>query len=332
VAHGISLSVGSVEALPEKYIRDTRKFMDETGIEIYSDHCAFHVLAGIDLKLFLCMPFIEESIDWLVARYEAVRDLLGMPFGLENVTYEFTPQSCALTELEFLNALLERTDCMLMLDVTNVLNNATNHGYDPVEFIRSLPGDRVHQMHLAGGHWQEGQLIDSHSYPVMDEAWELFDVALEHTNCEMVVLERDERFHPFSGVVADLEKAREIFYKHRPSAPPAVPAHPPRTCPIDENAAERLDPSDARYAGLLSYQRALMRELTDEDFKRRLAADPEVVAREFGLEGVWRERFESRVPKAIQRLSMIYRSIRRFEDQAEADYQRQQWAAWGQMA
>ena len=148
----------------------------------------------------------------------------------------------------------------------------------------------------------------------------------------MVVLERDERFHPFSAVVEDLEKAREIFYKHRPATAPAVPAQPARTCAIDENAAARLDPNDARYAGLLSYQQALMRELTDEDFNRRLAADPELVAREFGLSGVWRERFDSRVPKAISRLAMIYRSIRRFEDQAEADYQRQQWAAWGQMA
>ena len=285
VAHGISLSIGSVEPLPEKYIRDTRTFMQQCGIEHFSDHCAFHILDGVDLKLFLCMPFVEESLDWLAARYEATKALLGRPFGLENVTYEFTPKSCALSELEFLQELLRRTDCTLMLDVTNVLNNSTNHGYDPVEFIRGLPGDRVSQMHLAGGHWQDGQLIDSHSYPVMKESWELFDVALEHTNCEVVVLERDERFHPFSRVLDDLDTAREIFRRHRPVDPPATAAHPPRPCKVDENAAARLDPLDQRYAGLRSYQRALMRELTDEDFRRRILADPSVAWSDYEVEG-----------------------------------------------
>jgi len=59
------------------------------------------------------------------------------------------------------------TDCRLLLDVTNIYNNATNHGYDPLDFLRRIPLDRVSQLHLAGGHYSDGMLQDSHSYPVM---------------------------------------------------------------------------------------------------------------------------------------------------------------------
>ena len=327
VAHGVSLSLGSVEPLNQSYLRSTRRFLEENKVPIYSEHLAFHAMDKTDIKLFLCMPFVQDSVDWVVARYNAIRGALGRPFMLENVSYEFTPPNCGLSESEFIRAILDRTDATIMLDVTNVFNNATNHGYDPVEFIHSLPPDRVSQIHLAGGHYQDGQLIDSHSYPVMKEVWDLLDITLQHVDCEWMILERDEKFEPFRSILDDIHRAREIFHRHRPIEPPPLPAHPALT--TDETASEP-DPTDPQFANLRSYQRALVREVADADFRKQVRSDSEVALEDYPLTPDWQKRWGGRSLPSIDRLGQIYQSIERFEAQAERDYKREEWAQWAQ--
>ncbi len=162
MAHGISMSIGSVEPLDEAYMRSTRAFLDEHNFDVFSEHLAYHRMDGVDLTMFLAMPFEDVSLEWLARNYEAARNRLGRSFALENVSYYFPAPNCSLDEADFLTRLCEMTDCSLLLDVTNIYNNAVNHGYDPVEFIRRLPGDRVSQLHLAGGHYSDGMWQDSH--------------------------------------------------------------------------------------------------------------------------------------------------------------------------
>ena len=138
--HGINMSVGSVEPHDQKYIDSTLRFMSQHGLVSMSEHLAFHRMDGCDLTSFLPMPFTENSLDWLTRKYNAVRAVCPRPFGLENVSYMVDIPGGEMNEAEFLTELTRRTDCTLLLDVTNVFNNAHNHGYDAVEFIRSLPG------------------------------------------------------------------------------------------------------------------------------------------------------------------------------------------------
>src|SRR3546814_6046643 len=55
-----------------------------------------------------------------------------------------------MTEWEFLSALAEEADCLLLLDVNNVYVSAHNHGFDADVFLAGLPAGRVAQIHLAG--------------------------------------------------------------------------------------------------------------------------------------------------------------------------------------
>ena len=159
---------------------------------------------------------------------------------------------CSLDEAEFLTRLTELTDCTLLLDVTNIYNNAVNHGYDPVGFVRRLPGQRVRQLHLAGGHRAEGMWQDSHSYPVMAPVWDLLHEVLRLTSADVVILERDSNFYPFEQVLHDLRKARAIFYQYRPGRAPA-PAGPgdPVPAAAPDADVERLlaDPEVEQLAG-----------------------------------------------------------------------------------
>ncbi|MBI1899618.1 MAG: DUF692 domain-containing protein [Planctomycetia bacterium] len=327
VAHGISMSIGSVEPLDEQYLRTTREFMDEFGIDDFSEHLTYHRMDGKDLSVFLCLPFVEESVDWLAAKYNAARKYWGRPFGLENVSYYYPIPHCPWDEARFLTALTERTDCELLLDVTNIYNNATNHGYDAVEFIHRLPGNRIRQLHIAGGHYAEGLLQDSHSAPVFEGVWPLLEEVLKHTAAEMIILERDSNFLPFGpAVMGDIRRAREIFYKHRPAqAPPKAPLAADEPLPA---AVPSVDVNNPRFAELRSFQRATMREITDPSYRRRIRANRAAVQADYPMSEAWQRRWQDCDPKRVDLLAAKWDFIERGRRQDDVRYRNQEWGIW----
>src|SRR3546814_1333254 len=91
-----------------------------------------------------------------------------------------------MDEIDFVNAVLAETDCDLLLDVNNIVVNATNHGYDAHEFLRALPSTRIRYIHVAGHRDEAPDLkIDTHGPAVSDPAWALLAAAYrseEHTS------------------------------------------------------------------------------------------------------------------------------------------------------
>ena len=60
---------------------------------------------------------------------------------------------------------LEEADCDLLLDINNIYVNSVNHGYDPVEFLQALPGERIAYSHIAG-HYNEAEDLIVPSYVI----------------------------------------------------------------------------------------------------------------------------------------------------------------------
>ena len=115
-----------------------------------------------------------------------------------------------MEEAEFITRILEKSDCGLLLDVTNLYINSVNLNYDPVLFLKNLPLERVVQLHFAGGHWYKGILIDSHSQNTPDEIWKLMEKTIELCNPKGIILERDENFPEFSELISEMRHARKI--------------------------------------------------------------------------------------------------------------------------
>ncbi|NNE94105.1 MAG: DUF692 domain-containing protein [Verrucomicrobiales bacterium] len=327
VAHGISLSIGSVQDLNEHYMSGSKRFLEEYGIDVFSEHLAFHEIDGKDLTMFLCMPFEEIAVQWVKQNYYAVRRQLGRPFALENVTYFFPAPHSSLDEADFLRRVTEETDCTLLLDITNVFNNANNHNYDPYEFLDRLPLERVSQMHLAGGFQQpDGKWEDSHSHPVMDGVWPLYEEVLKRSPAEIVIVERDSRFNPFEEVLDDVRKARELFYQYRPSVPEGDgPIY------LDETPIEvpKTTPLAPEFAGLRSYQRALMGRITDSGFRERYQQNPPEALKEFGLtEEKWVNSLCDIDLNILGRLQDSWDYIDNENQEIAGEYEQNEWAAW----
>jgi len=105
VLHGLSLSIGAPSPLNENLLRDIRAFMEEHGIDFYSEHLSY---CGDDGQLYDLMPipFTEEAVRYVAERIQRAQDILGRRMAVENVSY-YTPTDSSMTEAAFTNAVLE---------------------------------------------------------------------------------------------------------------------------------------------------------------------------------------------------------------------------------
>ena len=165
VCHGLSLSLGGVAPLDETFLQRVRRFLDQHGVPLYSEHLSYCSDDG-HLYDLMPIPFTEEAVHHVAARIRQTQDILGRRIAVENVSYYATAgrhDQAALREIDFINAVLGEADCDLLLDVNNIYVNAINHRYDASEFLAALPGERVAYIHVAGHYDEADDLkVDTH--------------------------------------------------------------------------------------------------------------------------------------------------------------------------
>ena len=214
IPHGLDLSLGSAHGLDDRYLDQMTELIEYLDPPWWREHIAFTRTRETEIGHLTPLPFTQESIETLCQNIEAVRRRINTPLILENISYAVTFPFSEMDEGDFLTEVLERTDCGLLLDVTNLLTNATNHHFDAWDVFERLPWDRIVQLHFAGGHWHDGVLVDSHSHPVQPEVWKLLESVLERAAVKGVVLERDKNLPPFEEILNELNEVRQRGQTH----------------------------------------------------------------------------------------------------------------------
>ena len=209
VPHGVSLSIGGPDPLDRALLDGVAKLCAELESPWFSDHVCWSSANGVQLNDLFPMPFCEESVTHIAKRVREVRRAVGTGILLENPSY-YARMPGPLSEAQFLRAVLEESDCGLLLDVNNVHVNASNHGYDPREFIASLPLERVGYIHLAGHELWGDVLFDSHGAPVCDDVWALYTWVIEQIGPVPTLIERDTRVPRLDVVCDENDAARAI--------------------------------------------------------------------------------------------------------------------------
>lgn len=210
VAHGVSLSIGSPEAVDKSFLNDIKGFLDRYKIEHYSEHLSFSTLAGMQTYELLPLPMTRAMVVHIGDKIKQVQDVLQRPLILENASYYLAPYS-EMREIDFINEIVEYADTTLLLDVNNVYVNATNHGYDPDNYIAHIPPSRVGYMHIAG-HLEyptEALLLDTHGEAISKKVWKLLDRTLKKVKAP-VMLERDNNIPPLKELMNEYKKLSKI--------------------------------------------------------------------------------------------------------------------------
>ena len=210
VMHGVSMSIGSTDPLNPEYLRALKNLAARVQPAWISDHLCFTGVHGRNLHDLLPLPYTEETVKHVADRVRQVQDFLGRRILLENVSSYVSYQSSTLTEWDFLRAVVEAADCLLLLDVNNIYVSSINHGFDPVEYLQAIPAERVQQIHLAGHRNHGTHIIDTHDEPVTDPVWALYGEAVRRLGPVSSMIERDDNIPELSELLAELDRARDI--------------------------------------------------------------------------------------------------------------------------
>ena len=207
VCHGLSLSLGGPAPLDMGLLANLKLFFDKHSVVCFSEHLSYCNDQG-QLYDLMPIPFTEEAVDYVAQRICQAQDVLERRIAIENVSYYAAPFQ-DLSEIDFINAVVERANCDLLLDVNNVYVNSVNHQYDPYQFITALPTSRIAYLHIAG-HYQENEslIVDTHGADVIDDVWSLLDFTYQTHGQLPTLLERDFNLPPLHELLNEVRMIR----------------------------------------------------------------------------------------------------------------------------
>lgn len=209
--HGVGLSLGSTDPLNTDHLRKLKRLVRWSEPAFVSEHLSWGSVDGTFLNDLLPLPYTEEALTHMIQRVTQVQDYLGRQILIENISSYLQFAGAQLPEWEFLATLAQESGCGLLVDVNNVYVSACNHGFDAYYFLSVLPRECVQELHLAGhtvNRFGDREIrIDTHSAPVCDAVWKLYEHALRCFGPLPTLLEWDTDIPALDVLVAEANKA-----------------------------------------------------------------------------------------------------------------------------
>ncbi|WP_069299491.1 DUF692 domain-containing protein [Neptunicoccus sediminis] len=222
--HGVGLSIGAEVPLDRDHLARLKKLVNWLEPGLFSEHLAWSTHDSHFLNDLLPVPYTHATVDRVVAHINQVQDTVGRQMLLENPSTYIAFEESDRSEIDFLREVSERSGCGLLLDVNNVFVSATNQNYSPQAYIDAFPTERVGELHL-GGHEQDADdfgatlLIDSHSRPVVDPVWALYEYTLAKAGPCPTLIEWDNDIPEWDVLAREAARADQLL-----SAVPAAQA------------------------------------------------------------------------------------------------------------
>ena len=224
VQHGVSMYFGSAQPLNREHLRRLKKLVQRTKTPWLTDHLCWGSVDGRYTHDLLPIPYTWEAVEATAAKIREVRDFVEVPIAVENVSSYAEFHDSVMTEWEFLNEVVERADCGILLDVNNIYVSSVNHDFDPHLYVDSVPAERVAQIHIAGHSRYQKFVLDTHDHPVIDPVWSLYEHAIKRIGPTATLLEWDDKIPSFEEVHREALKANKYLDKVRARKPQPVTA------------------------------------------------------------------------------------------------------------
>ncbi len=218
--HTVGLSVGSVGGIDRAHLKRVRGLIDRIDPVLVSGHLAWSTHGAEYLNDLLPLPFDEETLQLVAEHLCEVQEGLGRPYLLENPSSYVGFAGSTMTEVQFLNELVDRTGCRLLCDVSNVHVSAHNMGYDAHAYIDGLPAEAIAELHLGGFALEDDAatpggtvLIDTHATEIASPAWDLYAHALDRFGLKPTLIEWDNDIPAFTTLLGQAALADALAAK-----------------------------------------------------------------------------------------------------------------------
>lgn len=214
--HGVGLSLGSEEPPCEAHLDRLARLIERYEPASFSEHLAWSTHGEMFLNDLLPVAYDAATLARVCRHIDRVQERLRVRMLLENPSTYLEFERSTMSEAEFLRAVLQRTGCGLLLDVTNVHVSCTNHARDAQDYLRDLPLDAVGELHLAGFAQDadaagDPLLIDAHGSAVAEVVWDLYAYIVERLGAVPTLIERDNDVPAFAALLSEARQAESLM-------------------------------------------------------------------------------------------------------------------------
>lgn len=219
ILHATSLGLASSEAVDPRRLDRMAKLVDAVRPVAWSEHLAFVRAGGIEIGHLAAPPRTRATIDGLRRNVSRAKAIIGSVPILENVATLIDPPCSDLSEGEFVREAVRACETSLLLDLHNLHANAANFDCE-ADLFDDLP---IGYVHLAGGRWLGGRILDDHLHPTPDPVFALLAaLAARRSEPLTIIVERDGHYPRFDELLGELARAREETHDHRSLSGAAV--------------------------------------------------------------------------------------------------------------
>lgn len=215
--HCIGLSLGSSSGLDRKHMQNIKKLLDRFKPLFFSDHLSWSnsPQKGVSNDL-LPVPYTKESLRIFSDNVKSAQDFFGREILIENPSAYLEYKSSNLTETDFINEIVSRSNCGILLDINNVYVSAQNFNFSAEDYLRQIDVARVKEIHLAGhsvaNYGKQKIHIDTHSTHICDEVLTLYKNFVKANKIKAATLvEWDEEIPEFPVLFNEMKKVRALL-------------------------------------------------------------------------------------------------------------------------
>lgn len=215
--HGVGMSLGSSDPLNRNHLHKLKVLIERIQPAAVSEHLCWSSIGGRFLNDLLPLPYSEEALVNVCERIRQAQDFLGRRIMVENVSSYVRFSGATMPEWEFLAEVAQRCDCDILLDVNNIHVSASNHGFDARHYLDAIPGERIGEIHLAGYETDAGEdsdedfLVDTHSRPVSEPVWALYEETLRRFGPKPTLIEWDNDIPELAVLLAEARTAQKFL-------------------------------------------------------------------------------------------------------------------------
>lgn len=213
--HSVGMSLGSDEPIDKQYLDQLKELIYRFQPFLVSSHAAWSASGNEHLSDLLPIPYTQETLHKMAQKIEKTQQYLGRQILIENPSTYVSFATDEMKETEFLNQLVTKTGCGLLLDLNNVYIQAENHQSDPYHYLNEIDLKSVQEVHVAGHTRREFDdgylLIDTHNKAVSPEVWKLYDHAIRKIGPCYTLLEWDSDVPQFSTLLEEAWKAEQYL-------------------------------------------------------------------------------------------------------------------------
>lgn len=176
-----------------------------------TEHFGFMNTENFHQGVPLPVPLHPKTLQIGKDRLKRLQDAVEIPVGLENLAFSFSVNHVK-EQGEFLDKLIEDIDGFLILDLHNIYCQSCNFEISMQEIISLYPLEKVKEIHLSGGSWQESAYgkkpvrRDTHDDGIPEEILNILpEVLLQCCHLEYTIIER-------LGHTLNTDSKKEVFF------------------------------------------------------------------------------------------------------------------------